>query len=320
MRASQIENWVLDVIDRVEAGQPNEDARVELKAKWIDPQKAARRLAGHANSARGDPILWLIGVDQKKGVVGAEHEELANWYPSIKSQFDGMAPTMVDINVEYKGKTVVALYFETDRAPFVTRNPSYGVEGGGPIEFEVPWREGTSIRTADRSDLIRLLVPILGLPQVETLGGELTIRKHDKYRWYLDLQLYITPQEPTVVVIPFHRCKATVKLPTLMAPIDLEKIRLTTPTKAIPGPIGSGSEPDSYTIAYTHSELILHGPGRVNFAGSAWSDMLPSELKDSTVDMHVKFSPTLTDQIVVIAASMVSDPSDQKNEIARWTL
>jgi hypothetical protein len=42
-------------------------------------------------------------------------------------------------------KTLVALWFETDRAPFVVKNPE-----GGAITREVTWREGTAIRSATR--------------------------------------------------------------------------------------------------------------------------------------------------------------------------
>lgn len=64
MRPVEIESWALSVIQQVESRQPNEDARVEMKTNWIEHFKAARQIAGHANAARGDPILWLIGVDQ----------------------------------------------------------------------------------------------------------------------------------------------------------------------------------------------------------------------------------------------------------------
>src|SRR3712207_5876612 len=111
MRKHQIENWALSVIERVESGEPNEDFRVELKSQWLDPQKAARQIAGHANGARGENILWLIGVDQKKGVIGADHMELADWYAKVKAQFDDLAPQLIDLNVPVKGKTVVALFF-----------------------------------------------------------------------------------------------------------------------------------------------------------------------------------------------------------------
>lgn len=41
MKPVQIENWALEIISRVENCQPNEDSRVELKAGWIPPDKAA---------------------------------------------------------------------------------------------------------------------------------------------------------------------------------------------------------------------------------------------------------------------------------------
>ena len=63
MNSRQIESWALRVIDCVKRGQPNEDFLVELKRDWIDEAKAARRIAGHANAARGENILWLIGFD-----------------------------------------------------------------------------------------------------------------------------------------------------------------------------------------------------------------------------------------------------------------
>ena len=102
MRSHEIENWVLSVIDRVERRLPNEDSRVELKSEWIDPQRVARQIAAHANAARGDPILWIIGADQQRGIVGANHEELANWFAQVKAQFDGLAPQLTDLNVPVK--------------------------------------------------------------------------------------------------------------------------------------------------------------------------------------------------------------------------
>ena len=90
MRPYQIEAWTLDIIDQVKSGKPIEDFRVELKAEWIDGFKAARRMAGHANASQGEPIIWLIGVDEKEGVVGATREELSNWLSKVQSHFDGI--------------------------------------------------------------------------------------------------------------------------------------------------------------------------------------------------------------------------------------
>jgi hypothetical protein len=56
MKTHEIEAWALRVIQRVRSGGGVEDFRVELKREFIDPEKAARRIAGHANSAGGEPI------------------------------------------------------------------------------------------------------------------------------------------------------------------------------------------------------------------------------------------------------------------------
>jgi hypothetical protein len=44
-----------------------EDDRVELKADWPDAEKAARRVAGHANASGGGSVLWIIGLDEQRG-------------------------------------------------------------------------------------------------------------------------------------------------------------------------------------------------------------------------------------------------------------
>ena len=320
MRPAQIENWALEIINRVENSQPNEDSRVELKADWINPEKAARQIAGHANSARGEPVLWLVGVDQDHGVVGVDYRDLSAWYASVMAQFDGIAPRMIDINVPCQGKTVVALLFETDRAPFVIRNPAFGSQAGVSIAFEVPWREGTSTRTANRSDLIRLLVPLLNLPEVETLGGELILSVHDRHHWHLKLELYITPQIGVPTVIPFHKCEASVTLPAQAILVDLQMIRLVPPYKPTTGrgAWGLGWEPDSYTAASTQNELILQGPGVVNLSGEAWTDEPPSGLEGSRAEIRIRILPVYANTSILISESLGWVPTEEKGEIGRW--
>jgi hypothetical protein len=161
MRTHEVEAWALRAIERVENQQPNEDSRVELKAEWpLDPARVARRIAGQANALRGEPILWIIGADENRGVIGACQNEFSDWWAQVKSQFDGPSPVPRDVLVFRNGKTVVAIEFETDRVPFVVKNPLFGTPTGGPVKLEVPWREGTAVRSATHSDLITLLVPM----------------------------------------------------------------------------------------------------------------------------------------------------------------
>lgn len=157
MTAQEVELWVLDIVSAVLAGQPVEDSKVELKSSWLEPRKAADRLAAHANAARGVPILWVIGVDEEnQRLVSVDTLELASWYKSVEQFFDGFAPRLVDVNVRIESDTVVGLYFETEQgAPYVVKNPA-----GGYPQFIVPWRVGTGLRAARREDLLRILVPI----------------------------------------------------------------------------------------------------------------------------------------------------------------
>jgi hypothetical protein len=154
----ELEVWSREIVAAVLKQQRIEDSKIELKADWPEADRAASQLAGHANAARGMPILWLIGVDEKaKRISNADPVELANWSKSIAQFFDGDAPRMVlDANIRIDSDTVVALYFETHQgALFVVKNPR-----GGYPQFVVPWREGTSKRAARRDELLRILVPI----------------------------------------------------------------------------------------------------------------------------------------------------------------
>jgi hypothetical protein len=181
MTALQIEAWALRIIERVETQQNVEDMLVELKREWPDDtNRAARRLGGHANAARGEPILWLVGVDEKAGkVVGAPLSEFANRYPAVEREFDGIAPRCIPLNIPHKDGTVVALLVENDRFPYVVRNVAHGQPYGGPVSYEVPWRNGSRTDSAKREDLIRLLTPITKLPEVELLAAGLWVQEFE---------------------------------------------------------------------------------------------------------------------------------------------
>jgi len=57
MDTQVIERWAHEAIARVKAGYKSENTRVELKAEWPSPDKAAIRVAAHANASYGGDIL-----------------------------------------------------------------------------------------------------------------------------------------------------------------------------------------------------------------------------------------------------------------------
>src|SRR5687768_5866162 len=119
MTIPQIEHWAREVIERVKARQPVEDARVELKSDWPrEHRKAARQIAGLANAARGEPVLFLVGVDEKAGTVsGAAMTDLVAWHAQVVRCFDSVSPIMHEHAFGIDGHTVVALQFDTIAPP-----------------------------------------------------------------------------------------------------------------------------------------------------------------------------------------------------------
>ena len=324
MRPLQLEAWALDVIERVTARQPIEDMRVELKARWPPGRRAARQIGGHANAARGESILWLIGLDEESGVAGAEAQELAEWYPQLVAEFDGIAPDLLQhLNVRAGDKTVVALLFATDRAPYVVKNPAYGQPGAGSISREVPWREGASTRSATREDIVRLVAPLEHRPEIEVLGARVGATRQailaetaapgqareilgwrDLLDWMVRVQLYIVPRGDQVLVIPFHRSMATLTLPGYLPPTPLEKVSLAPPDNL--GYRVRGGVSESLTVERSRYEVRVSGPGVVMLSAVAVTDMMPPGANQSTADLRVEM--VAADATVPLRLSIVLQP------------
>jgi hypothetical protein len=158
MTASEVEIWALRVLDRLKKSGAREDDLIEFKREAPDPQRFARILAGHANAARGEWILWILGVDEKNGeFVGIEKSEWSNLWPQIEKNFEGAGiPEPVFAAINWEGKDGYAVAFSTTSPPYVVKNPDHGKKAGESCAYEVPWRVGTGARTATRSHLLLL--------------------------------------------------------------------------------------------------------------------------------------------------------------------
>ena len=165
--AREIELWALEILERVAHGDFHEDSLVELKRELPDPYKTARRIAGHCNAARGETVLWIIGVDENAGVTGRHPVDLANTLPSIWQHFESEPPESCEVSIGFSDTACTALAFSALRVPYMVKNPSFGREAGHVIESEIPWRDGTRIRTARRDEVLRLLIDYSHSPQVE---------------------------------------------------------------------------------------------------------------------------------------------------------
>jgi len=267
VRPSEIEYWALGVIATVEARGRVEDARVELKATFPDPVRAARRIAGHANAARGDEVLWLLGVDEQAGVVGVHPDDLADWWQHVTACFDGPVPTSTPVTIHRNLVIVLAILLETTAAPFVVKNPAFGTKEGGPVQREVPWREMTNIRSAEHGDLIRLLVPRLRLPTIEVIDARLMGQRYDPsgrgavtefgkgFKWYATLTLYVVPRSKELLVFPAHHVQVVVRDLTGLGELSLDYYGFR--------PHAQGNIGDSSV------DLVVERPDRVNIRASA---------------------------------------------------
>jgi hypothetical protein len=330
MNAARVEAWAWQVIERITAGEPIEDSRVECKRIWISEHwEVARQLAGHANAARGDMLLWLIGVDEEDGVVGVPHEEVSSWYDQVLSQFaEQAAPAMQRVVISDSGKTFVALLFETDRAPYVVNLPRGGrdVPGGGRVTREVPWREANSTRTATHADLIRILVPLQRRPDVEVLDGTLTMLESGQQSstsWTLSLNIYVMPQLPDQLTIPFHHCQATLTIPDCCDDLPPSAFSMGPLYPHWGGPAQrheapARPQPLSDTISGTGSEVHITGSGLIKVSATWQISRLLDRFIDEPARVSLRLRPVHTDFALVVDVALHSVPRDPPNAPQTW--
>ena len=326
MDTRQIESWALEIVDRVTSGEPHEDSKVELKADWpSDAYRTARQLAGHANAARGEPILWLIGLHEEKGLVGVRKKEPSTWMAQVRSKFEGISPDVTDVNMKVNGKALVALQFDTSRSPFVVENPAGDNTGCGPASLEVPWRESTGTRSATRNDLIRLLVPQLTIPDVEPVNGYLRLRRMDKVGdWDYEIRVFITPRSSVPIVLPFHRMSGLGKISNYWRTLTFEKVALRAPVKPAGGGGGVRSfldvsyVTDSYTIESSNHEAVIYGPGVAIIKGNCRTGEVRKDLAGTSATVSFRFAPAQSRGEIRFDLNLEWKPQPEAHRPEQW--
>jgi len=329
MRSEQLEAWVLSVVDHVVAGRRVEDSRVELKADWPDPKASARRIAGHANASGSDSILWIIGLDEDKGITPVAPTDMADWLPKVVAEFDELAPSLRDLLVPTSSGSVMALLFDVSRRPFVIKNPVFGQKGGGAVSLEVPWRRGTAVHTARRDELIRILVPRQALPSVELLkasaeasvhapkdplygGNPSEIERLEHLAWSFHLTLYVTPRTPDLLALPTHKT-------VLAFAAGSEEPRMAVRFRFFP-PYRStgmtGSVLDSETVTATAGEAVFRGPGLIHVQAS-YSEVVRSLPSIADLTIRLVLSPAGSD-LKTETVMRLPSTGEQEGQKRRW--
>ena len=273
MRHVQLETLVLHAVDRVLRRGKSEDSRFEFKRVLPTGNAAARRIAGHANAARGEPIVWIVGMDEDSGEFLPDQTDLANWWGAVSAHFEDVVPELLDLRVKIDEKhSVLALSFETNRAPYLVRNERFSTPNGGAVEWEVPWRDATRTRSARRSDLLRILAPASRVPDVEQLScrAELTGRT-DSEPAYLRLRLafYAVPLSPEPVVIPFHRCACSIMGSSIDSRFPLKIQHVQPQTVQSTDTLGAAYQVAvNPRIIFTQSDVTLMVPSILNLVAA----------------------------------------------------
>jgi len=219
------------------------------------------------------------------------------------------------------GTIVVALLFETERAPFVVKNPSFGKTAGGAVSLEVPWREGTAVRSAHRSDLIQVLSPQQRAPHFDVLAAMMQTHRvngvEPDTRWTLQVELYVVPGDENTLVIPFHRCSGWIHFFGSDAKVEFDEIRLGPPYSA--GLIGINRTPPrnlSLTVNASSSEVLIDGPGKVLFHASVST---PGDIE--TPPDEIRFQASLAPvglHTPVLITGCLAQPEAQDGSSPSW--
>jgi hypothetical protein len=314
MKPSDVEQWVVKVVDQLERGLRVEDDRVECKRELIpDHAKAARRIAGHANQVRQDRILWVIGVDEDANppVVGRapSDPDAAGWWTQVQARFDEVAPSPSWVNVPVgDNASVLGIGFDTSRPPYVLRlstdNPSR----------EVPWREGTYTRSATRFDLLKLLVPLTDRPRLSLLGGyvqvsmdrkdRLTGQPPDILTWLGSARLYI--DSLSSIIFPTHRCSGNVTFGNGLS-VDFDRMSFNAPS---PGAVAE------------QGQIVVHGSSPIGLDMYGESSLDDANQLAATGQLHAVLRSAGIDPLTVeITAGVAhSDEEVGPNKLAIWDI
>ncbi|MBC2933043.1 hypothetical protein [Nocardioides sp. zg-1228] len=227
MRSQQLEARVLHLVEQVLAGSRVEDDRVECKGVWpTDHRKAARQIAGLANAAAGEAILWIVGLDEDSSrLVESGSVEPSSWWGQVFKVFAGVAPEprWLHVPVAEHG-SVTAVLFDTSRAPYVVTT-----DGRGGVHREIPWRTSGSTRSAHRSEILRAVVGEAQVPQIEPISGHCRIThealKHDgsmKAELSINLKVEAYVEASQSVTLPEHRWDLRVRVGGHKLPLEGE--------------------------------------------------------------------------------------------------
>jgi len=268
MRNIALETLALAAVDKVLAGHRVEDDRVEAKRDWPIPESFARQFAGWANSAAGEEIVLILGLDEQEHALVAPSVAIdpEAWWSGVQARFDEQTPPRLSahIIVPVDGdNSVIAMAFETDRAPYVVKSPD-----GKGAHLEVPMRRGTGTGWAHRSDLLRMLAPQIGVPTPTLLGARAQATRYNpdamhpqtRVLLYVSATLFLEHLGPDFVMLPRHAMAVDLTFGDHVVSCDVED-----PTPHYP-PGQTPPVPPIHGVHPSRAGFLLTGPGHAHLS------------------------------------------------------
>lgn len=309
MRQVDVEAWADRLIRQAEESHHVEDNRSELKAVWPEARGIARQLGGHANAAGGEPILWLLGVDEHVGVVTYQSRDMATWHAQLSAEFEGFAPNLKHFSLSWQEQPFEALVFFTDAPPYVVRNPKRSKPGESQHDLdvpwrdlEVPWREGGT-RSARRADLITMLRPIGRAPSFDAEGTRIQLVTRDRGAALVSAFLYVSSPVGERLLIP--SASVTVDFGT----------ETSDSTPLLLMPVGT-EDPD---VIRSRSHLSIHGGGKIGVTARPSVPRMPAEVTHPVV-LRMRFRVASIPQPVAVDIVVPTVPNDGSTTdcIGQW--
>ena len=293
--APELEAWVRRVVSAVQAGNDYEDSLVELKFEWPEVDRFAPRLAGHANAMSGHELLWIIGLSEG-GDLRTVTRDAATWWPPLQKRFDGPAPRLdKTLHVQIGNETLTALLFEANAAPYILVNPA------GLISRWMPWREATATRAANRSEVLRVLEPVVLAPEIavvptgiEWLTGQPT--GNDDIDWDLRLGLEIRPRSHHPVVFTSNSLQ---RATFVLNSHDRPTVNFSWHTSA--------SEPSPFARG---ADVVFDRPGSMEIMAFNQRTQSPLLQPEDEITVEIEVLPVGAQIAANTTVSMVRQPHD----------
>jgi hypothetical protein len=285
-------------------------------------------IAGHANAARGEPILWIFGVDQKQRTVpGVDERDPTPWWAAVEKYFVGKGPEHRFTTVRQEGRTVAVLYVETEDAPFLVVNPQYGKERT-KIEREVPWRRNGAVCTATREDLIRILQPLVRVPTLDLVHlqahGEELLRNSKVPRKEINIigRGYLNHMGDRDLHIPDRMASGEIGLEGTTLSMPIRSGSLRPPSKLDFDAGAMISAPTEHPrFVRTSDDLAAKGPGMLEIYAKGWLEQPDNNRMDREPDftfedfvftrplnVHLRFGVVGADASIIVRAQLWPAP------------